>query len=482
MISSNPKTFLDQAFYKNVLESLEDYGVMTTDMEGIVTSWNTGAENIFGYLEDEICGISGKIIFTVEDCENGVPEHEFTEAQEKGRGLDERFHRKKDGSLFWASGLIFPLFDSAKIQIGFTKILRNLSHRKQAEEELQNTRRYAQGIVETSKEPLVIVEPDLTLTTGSPAFYRLFSLEKSESEHHNIFELLKRRLDPAPLQTEMQKEDGFENVELTLPATDPCGPQILLVSSRKIFVTHKAIGQILLTFEDITESRREEMTKDAFISVASHELKTPITSLTIALQLLEKLTSEKDDFKSLHLLAQKASSKVGKLTQLVKDLLDVTKIQSSKINLVLSDFPFLELLNECIEDLESIFNGSLIEVSSPTGKMITADRGRLGQVIINFISNAVKYSPNSKRVVITVVYTKLDVKVAVRDFGVGIPESKIPFVFDRFYRVESTSQNFSGLGLGLYISSEIIRQHKGNIGVESKVGEGSTFWFSVPIA
>jgi two-component system CheB/CheR fusion protein len=104
------------------------------------------------------------------------------------------------------------------------------------------------------------------------------------------------------------------------------------------------------------------------------------------------------------------------------------------------------------------------------------------QVIINLISNAVKYSPGQEKVTITVSSHNREIKIAITDFGIGIPKDKLPFLFDRFYRVDDTSQRYSGLGLGLYISAEIVRRHDGVIGIESRPGEGSTFWFTIPEA
>ena len=120
-MSNKQQQPFDRDFYKNILESLEDYGVFTTDKSGIVTSWNRGAEHVLGYTEEEICGQPAAVIFTEDDRSNGVPEHEFAEALEKGRGVDERYHQRKNGSLFWASGLVFPLYDGDNQHIGLPK-------------------------------------------------------------------------------------------------------------------------------------------------------------------------------------------------------------------------------------------------------------------------------------------------------------------------------------------------------------------------
>src|SRR5690242_17962022 len=126
---------LNSAFFKQILESIEDYAVFTSDVEGRITSWNAGAEYVLGYTEDEIMVKPAHIIFTPEDIKNGAPAREAAEALAKGRGVDERYHQRKDGTLFWGSGLVFPLYDEDGTHIGFTKIMRNLSNRKEAEDQ-----------------------------------------------------------------------------------------------------------------------------------------------------------------------------------------------------------------------------------------------------------------------------------------------------------------------------------------------------------
>ncbi|MDN5284522.1 MAG: chemotaxis protein CheR [Mucilaginibacter sp.] len=231
----------------------------------------------------------------------------------------------------------------------------------------------------------------------------------------------------------------------------------------------------------IDESTRDLLSKkDEFISIASHELKTPITSLKAILQIIERATLQKDDMRPLHTFVQKANKQVDKLTELVKDLLDVTKIQAGKLELRKTKFILGELIEECWEELQVNSQHHQIVVEGDSNIDIIADRNRLEQVIINLISNAIKYSPDSNKVIINVEKLIDGVKIAVTDFGIGIPKNKQSLLFDRFYRVDENSKRYAGLGLGLFISSEIVKQHQGHIHVESTVGKGSTFWFIMP--
>ncbi|HTE02333.1 MAG TPA: CheR family methyltransferase [Mucilaginibacter sp.] len=244
------------------------------------------------------------------------------------------------------------------------------------------------------------------------------------------------------------------------------------------------IGTLLdITFQKlIDEATRELLTrKDEFISIASHELRTPITSLKVLLQMLERTTSKNEEMKPATGMVTKAIKQVNKLIELIKDLMDVTNIQSGKLDLKKTTFDLDELIKECCEEFQMQSPKHQLIVEGDNNLIITADRNRLEQVLINLISNAVKYSPDAEKVIIKVEKIAEGVKIAITDFGIGIPKNKLPLIFDRFYRVDEKSQRYAGLGLGLYISAEIIRRHNGHINIESEEGEGSTFWFVIPI-
>jgi two-component system CheB/CheR fusion protein len=135
-----------------------------------------------------------------------------------------------------------------------------------------------------------------------------------------------------------------------------------------------------------------------------------------------------------------------------------------------------------VDQIQHHSNSHKIVISGATYVAICADKHRIEQVIINFLSNAIKYSPEADRVLIHLEKEYDFLKISITDFGIGIPADKIHYIFDRFFRVQESSQKFSGLGLGLFISSEIVKRHKGDIGVESKEGAGSTFWFTLPLS
>ncbi len=231
---------------------------------------------------------------------------------------------------------------------------------------------------------------------------------------------------------------------------------------------------------DITENKRLERQKDEFIAVASHELKTPVTSLKAYTQILQKVFKNKGDLQSFDLLT-KMNGQINKLITLITDLLDVSKIQAGKLQLRLSHFDFNGLVTEIVDEIQRTTSQHTIHMQLADNTLVYCDRERVGQVITNLLTNAVKYSPSAESVIVRTQHLKEEITLSIQDFGIGISREKQEKVFERFYRVEGPKEDtYPGLGLGLYISREIIRRHGGAIWVESVEGKGSTFYFTLP--
>lgn len=230
---------------------------------------------------------------------------------------------------------------------------------------------------------------------------------------------------------------------------------------------------------ELEHSKELERKKDEFIGLASHELKTPLTSVKAYVQVLQRLLSEEDVNKTIFSYIEKTNNYIDKLNNLISDLLDATKIQGGKLQFNLSTFNFQELVEESIENMQNISKQKII-IDGKARCEVTGDRQRLEQVFINLLSNAIKYSPKSDKIVVHLSKHESFVTAGVQDFGIGISSEDLPKIFERFYRVEKHSTHFSGLGLGLYISYEIIRRHHGRLWAESELGKGSTFYFTIP--
>jgi two-component system phosphate regulon sensor histidine kinase PhoR len=234
------------------------------------------------------------------------------------------------------------------------------------------------------------------------------------------------------------------------------------------------------TATDIEDQKREIERKDEFIGVASHELKTPLTSLKGYLQLISM--HKKDELPAIvKQYISKANIAINKLQFLVDDLLDVSKIKAGRLNYNFDKVNLKSVVATCIENARHINNSFEFEVENNTDFTVTGNAERLEQVLMNLINNAVKYSQGNKKVVVKTQKHENWVRVSVTDLGIGLSQEQQFKIFERFYRVEDKKNMTSGLGMGLYISSEIINTHNGKIGVDSEFGKGSTFYFDLPL-
>lgn len=248
-----------------------------------------------------------------------------------------------------------------------------------------------------------------------------------------------------------------------------------------IFNKNKEPVRMIGTIVDTTESKRDEIRKNDFIAMASHELKTPLTSLKAYLQLLEtKLAGTTDPFVKTAVV--KCGNQVNKMTALIHGFLDLSKLEPGKLKLSRTVFDIHTLIEEMIAEHRVLSNTHVLRLESSVELNINADRAKIGQVISNLISNAIKYSAKGSHVILQYGLQDGNLVVSVTDEGIGIKIKDQEKIFQRFYRAdEDEFKNISGFGIGLYLSSEIIQRHKGKIWVKSTAGEGSTFYFSLAI-
>ena len=243
-------------------------------------------------------------------------------------------------------------------------------------------------------------------------------------------------------------------------------------------------GQIVTWFgtcTDIEEQKQTEQRKDDFLSMASHELKTPLTSLKLQTQLLEKKLAKRGIAETVPALAR-MEKLVNHLERLVGELLDVSKIQVGKLEYIRETLNLDELIHEVAEAAQQISTTHSVKVSSVGPISIIGDRDRLGQVFTNLISNAIKYSPDASEVEVEIKVSAETATVSVRDQGIGIPREQREKIFERFYRAVAPNQKaFPGFGMGLYIVTEIVKRHEGTITVESEMGKGSAFHVTLPL-
>ncbi len=239
----------------------------------------------------------------------------------------------------------------------------------------------------------------------------------------------------------------------------------------------KAVKMFGVTF-NISAQKEVEEKKDVFIGMVSHELKTPLTSLALFIQMAGKKLSKSDDT-FLSGVMDKAFLQVKKMTNMINGFLNVSRLESGKIEIIKTQFDIVELLTELITEHAGLNPNQQINFATCDPVIIYADREKIGIVITNLISNAIKYSPKDSLIEIACKHKAGKVTIEVKDQGMGIKPEDQKRLFERYYRVDNDT-HIAGFGIGLYLSSEIINYHDGAIGVESELGKGSTFYFTLP--
>ena len=265
--------------------------------------------------------------------------------------------------------------------------------------------------------------------------------------------------------------------------TKPFDRDLLLLKVKTFYRLNKQKVELKITQETLREEieirKAAENKKDEFISIASHELKTPLTSIKGYVQLLERSLKKYDDPIVSNYL-KRTSLQIQKLQSLVTDLLDISKIDNGQIEFNKQPFEFTSMIRNAIDTIQQTHECT-ITLKNEVDVTIYGDEMRLEQVVINFLTNAVKYSPDCEQVYVSIVADSDEtVLLTVKDYGIGIPRELQEHVFNKYYRVEEVSNRFQGLGIGLYISAEIIKRHNGYCGLRSEPGKGSEFFFSIP--
>ncbi|HEY0754906.1 MAG TPA: PAS domain S-box protein [Ktedonobacteraceae bacterium] len=256
-----------------------------------------------------------------------------------------------------------------------------------------------------------------------------------------------------------------------------------LVKSRPVLDEDGEVAMVVTITHDITERMIAERRKDEFISMASHELKTPVTSLKGFTNVLQRRLTKQEDTQGLYYLTR-MNAQFDKLTTLINDLLDISRMQSGKLAFRPEDLDLDTLIEETVENMQAATTTHQLLIEGSTGAWVHGDKERLGQVYINLLTNAIKYSPEAQKVVICLEPDREQKRaiISIKDFGIGIDQSYHEQIFERFYQVtDPEERTYPGLGIGLYISSEIVVRHHGQMWVKSAKGEGATFFVALPV-
>lgn len=458
------------------LKQTTDLAIIMLDEKGHITSWNKGAQMAKGYIEEEVLGKHYSVLYAKGDIEDRKPEIILQEAKQKGRFEEEGIRVRKDGSQYWAHIVVTSIKDEEDRLLGFANVSRDITAQRRVLTDLKNMK-YALD----QSSIVAITDRSGMIEYVNDKFIEISKYKREElvgkthrvinSKYHSkeyMEQIWKTILSGKIWRGEIQnraKDGSHYWVDTTItPLIDEYGVPTKFIAIRN----------------DITKRKELERQKDDFIGIASHELKTPLTSLKGYVQLLHKRCDKYED-NSVMLFLGKIERQIDKINLLVQDLLDVTKIEAGRLTYYKEEFDINELAREIIDTMQYTTDKHAIVRRGQALHKTYGDRDRIGQVLVNLLSNAIKYSPQSRNIEVNIQSKDKIIEICVRDYGVGIPDESQSHIFDRFYRANGTKEKtFPGLGLGLYICAEIIKRHGGKIWFTSESGKGTSFYFSLP--
>ena len=476
----------------SIIESSDD-AILSKTLDGIITSWNKGAENIFGFSESEAIG---KHISLIIPPDLYSDEDMIVSKIKKGERVlhFNTIRLAKNGRKINVSLTVSPIKDKWGKIIGASKIARDITALKQKEHELKESKnRYAQLL---QNLPVAVYTTDVNgyITYYNKAAAELWGRTPTPGKDQWCGSLKIFKMDGTPVPISecpmavVLKEGQYESDEVFMIERPDGTMRYMIPTPSKIFDLEGKSSGAINTLVDVTiqvkaqqESEQIQQQKDDFLGIASHELKTPITVIKSYSQILEGLLKENGNLTEAA-MATKMTQQADKINNLIVDLLDTTKINAGQLQFNDADFDFNEMVNEVLEDMKSTTQFHEIVVECGASCTVHSDKERIAQVVDNFITNAAKYSKKGNKIIVRTGLKDHQIVLSVQDFGIGISKDKKDKVFEQFYRVTAKGEpnTYPGIGLGLFISSEIIKREHGKIWVESEKGKGSVFSFSLP--
>ncbi|BAZ09397.1 multi-sensor hybrid histidine kinase [Calothrix sp. NIES-4071] len=521
--------------FRLMVESAKDYAIFTLSLDNIITSWNSGAQRLLGYQETEIIGCNGRIIFTPEDNEQQQAEREMQLALTQGRAENERWHVRKDGSRFWASGLIMPLLSEAGNTEGFVKILQDKTAQRQADRRLQLLYETTRDLLATPQPMQLMSNLFNKLSTQLQLdFYYHYMVEKKDNQlmlHLKNYEGISEQAAQSiewiefgeylcGMVAQERRQIVFEQAKIvthpnaqsvySLGITAYAGQPLIVhgrllgtlsfASRTRSNFTPEEIDLLQSTCEQIAiaieranlitsiQQQAEQLQqanriKDEFLAVLSHELRSPLNPILGWSKLLQ--TGKLDAAKTAQGLS--VIERNAKLqSELIEDLLDVSRILQGKLALNVMNVDLAPTIQAAMETVQLAAQVKSIQINTNLDLnvgQVSGDANRLQQIIWNLLSNAVKFTNVGGQVDIELKQNNNTAQILVKDNGIGIKPDFLPSVFDYFRQEDgATTRKFGGLGLGLAIVRHLVELHGGTVYAESLgEGHGATFTVTLPL-
>ncbi|MFA5385815.1 MAG: ATP-binding protein [Eubacteriales bacterium] len=346
-------------------------------------------------------------------------------------------------------------------------------------DEITEARNQARAILDSIADGVIAVNKSGEVLFVNPVVEKVFGISQKASQGKNILGVIRNydveRLLEKALRTE---KPVSQEIKLIYPE-----PKVFYVNATPLQGHSRQKGGAVVLFNDITQRKKLEDMRTEFVANVSHELRTPLTSIRGFLETL--LEGKVEDQATIRRFLEIINRETARLTRLIDDLLNLSKIEERQVVHRWQSVQLLDTVNKAIVMFQAQAKEQNLELVTELPAELPVVRGdpdMLAQVLINLVDNAVKFTPSGGRITIRAGANEGNVRIDVEDTGIGIPPENLPRIFERFYRVEkSRSRELGGIGVGLAIVKHIIRAHGGKTGVESVVGKGSKFTFTLPI-
>ena len=489
--------------FRTLVEGIQDHGIFLLDEEGRVLTWNAGAQVITGYESDDIVGRPVDWLYAPDARAKGLPKILLRQAKERGRIEHEGWRLRKDGTRFWADMAITCLTDDQGNCLGYATITRDLTERRLAESERSRRREHLLHVeerfrllVESVEEyAIFMLDPHGIVTTWNIGAERIKGYTAGEvlGRSFSIFRTdedarsgaCERELFLAAQNGKLEEEgwrvrkDGSQfwaNVVLTA-VRDCTGTLIGFAKITRDLTQRRALDE-----ERLQRARAEEAVRlrEEFLLIASHELKTPLTTLQLDLYGIQQDLS--GDWSKVRRKLDRANRSVARLSALVESLLSVSRLAQGKLTLNPAPMDLAEVVVQVVDGMREQAGkaGCDLEVQAPAPILGNWDRLRIEQVVVNLLVNAVKYGAGSPiEVDVRYTDTSASAMIEVSDHGPGVAEADLVRIFQRFERASSI-RHYGGLGLGLYVSREIVETHGGSITASNRPEGGAMFSVRLP--
>lgn len=496
--------------FRLLVVGVRDYAVFMLDPAGCVASWNQGAERIKGYQANEILGRHFSCFYVPEDVASGKPERELQTAIDEDRYQEEGWRIRKDGSRFWANVVIAALRDGDGKLRGFSKVTRDITEQKRAQELLQESEERHRKLFDNNPHPTWVFDKEtLRFLMVNDAAVRKYGYTLDEFLAITIKDI--RPADDIPVLLESLMHPRHENdggsiwrhrrkdgtiidVEITSYDLSFAGrPAEVVVAvdvtqrrrdeeEKRKFIDSLAAANQKLDLRN-REVERATQLKSRFLASMSHELRTPLNAIVGFSELLGEQTAGQLNVKQKRFVNHIKNGSTH-LLQLINDILDLSKIEAGQLELRCEDFQVEDALPEVLSTIRPLALAKNIRVQQVgPGLSVYADRVRFKQILYNLLSNAVKFTPNGGRIDIDCAETESAVLISVTDTGIGIRPADQEVVFEEFRQLDGNTDAASeGTGLGLAITKRLVEQQGGKISLESEPGKGSRFSFTLPAA